>query len=95
MTHVVCEPCVGCRYTDCVEECPVSCFHRLDDRLVIDPDVCIDCAACVPACPVEAIYQDFDVPDGWQDYVERNAKQCKDAPVITTREEPLPGGGAS
>lgn len=91
MTHVVCEPCVGCRFTDCVEVCPVECFHVLPDRLVIDPETCIDCAACVPVCPVEAIFADVDVPAEWQHYIELNAKQAKEYPVITEKLEPLPG----
>jgi ferredoxin len=74
-----------------VEVCPVECFHVLADRLVIDPDTCIDCAACVPVCPVEAIYADTDVPAQWESYVALNASQAPDAPVITTKLDPLPG----
>ena len=91
MTHVVTEPCVGCRFTDCVEVCPVECFHVLPDRLVIDPDVCIDCAACVPVCPVEAIYADMDVPAGQEEFIERNEVEAKKYPVISERLDPLPG----
>ena len=94
MTHVVCEPCVGCRYTDCVEVCPVECFHRLDDRLVIDPEVCIDCAACVPVCPVSAIFGDTDIPAGWEHYLDLNARAAPGAPVLTERLPPLTGGNA-
>lgn len=91
MTHVVTEPCVGCRFTDCVEVCPVECFHVLPDRLVIDPDVCIDCAACVPVCPVEAIYADMDVPAGQEEWTERNETDAGQYPVITEKLDPLPG----
>ena len=63
MTHVVTSACVKCKYQDCVAVCPVECFREADDYLVIDPDECIDCAACVPECPVEAIYADTDLPD--------------------------------
>lgn len=91
MTHVVTEPCVGCRFTDCVEVCPVECFHVMPDRLVIDPDTCIDCAACVPVCPVEAIYADMDVPAGQEDWVELNENESKNYPVITEKLDPLPG----
>ena len=55
MAHVVCEPCRGCKYTDCVAVCPVDCFHEGEDMLYIDPEVCIDCQICVPECPVQAI----------------------------------------
>ncbi len=94
MTHVVCEPCVGCRFTDCVEVCPVECFHVLADRVVINPDTCIDCTACVPVCPVEAIYADVDLPAQWADFAETNAAGAKQNPVITARVPPLPGAEA-
>lgn len=89
MTHVVTEACVGCRYTDCVEVCPVECFHVLPDRLVIDPDVCIDCTACVPTCPVDAIYADVDVPAGQEDSIEFNQTASQQYPVITETLTPL------
>ena len=60
MTHIVVEACVKCKYTDCVEVCPVDCFHEDEEMLVIDPDECIDCAACVSEGPVEAIYAEED-----------------------------------
>ena len=56
MTYVVAEPCVNCRYTDCALVCPVEAFHLDDDMLVIHPETCIDCDACVPECPVEAVF---------------------------------------
>ena len=62
MAYVVTEPCVGCKYTDCVVVCPMECFYGDERQLYIDPDDCIDCGACVPECPVEAIFLDADVP---------------------------------
>lgn len=91
MTHVVTAACIGCRFTDCAEVCPVECFHELPDRLVIDPEVCIDCAACVPVCPVEAIHADVDLPADQQHFLALNAEQARGAPVITERRPPLPG----
>ena len=55
MTHVVTESCIRCKYTDCVDVCPVDCFREGPNMLVIDPDECIDCAVCIPECPVNAI----------------------------------------
>ena len=62
MTYVVAEPCVNCRYTDCALVCPVEAFHLDDDMLVIHPETCIDCDACVPECPVEAVFAEANVP---------------------------------
>jgi ferredoxin len=78
MTHVVTESCIKCKYTDCVDVCPVDCFHEGPNMLVIDPDECIDCAVCIPECPVNAIYAEEDVPEltkGW--------------PVITDKKDAL------
>ncbi len=77
MAHVVTSKCQGCRFTDCVEVCPVACFYELEDRLVIDPEDCIDCTACVSECPVEAIYAEADVPGQYQADIEFNAAQSK------------------
>lgn len=90
MTHVVTEACINCRHTDCVETCPVDAFRAGPNFLVIDPEVCIDCGACVPACPVEAIYVDSDVPAGMEAYAELNAELSKIWPDITTKEKPMP-----
>ena len=68
MTHVVCEPCFGCKYTDCVVVCPVECFYEGEKILYIHPDECIDCEACVPECPVEAIFHEDNVPEEWKDF---------------------------
>jgi ferredoxin len=90
MSHVVCAPCQDCKYTDCVEVCPVDCFHEGERMLVIDPEVCIDCAVCIPECPVEAIFADRDVPERWLGYIELNAAEASKLPVITVKQPPLP-----
>ena len=78
MTYVVCEPCVDCKYTDCAAVCPVDCFYQNDSMLYIDPEQCIDCAACVPACPVNAIFEGGDVPGEWASFVQLNADKSKE-----------------
>ena len=90
MTYVVTEPCFNCKYTDCVTVCPVDCFHEGESMLYIDPDECIDCNACVPECPVEAIYAEDNVPEAWQDYVALNAELSKAYPVIKTKQDVMP-----
>ena len=90
MAHVICEPCVNCKYTDCVEVCPVECFHEAEKILYIDPAECIDCALCIPECPVEAIFADVDVPDKWKSYIQLNAEQATLFPVISQQQDPLP-----
>jgi ferredoxin len=89
MAFVVTEPCVGCRYTDCVETCPVDAFRAGPDRLVIDPVECIDCGACVPACPVDAIFLDQDVPAKWSAAIAENAALAMAWPPITRAAAPL------
>ena len=69
MTFVVTENCRRCRFTDCVAVCPVDCFHADDEMLYIDPDECIDCGACVPECPVEAIYDESQIPDAQRPFM--------------------------
>ncbi|HLR87429.1 MAG TPA: ferredoxin FdxA [Wenzhouxiangella sp.] len=83
MTFVVTENCIKCKYTDCVEVCPVDCFHEGPNFLVIDPDECIDCTLCEPECPVEAIYPDDDVPDDQIHFIDLNAELSQLWPVIT------------
>lgn len=90
MTHVVTEACVRCRYTDCVEVCPVDCFHAGPDFLVINPDVCIDCAVCIPECPVNAIRAENDLDPGQEDWIQINANLAEAWPVITQKTAPLP-----
>lgn len=89
MTHVVCEPCFACKYTDCVVVCPVECFYEGEQILYIHPDECIDCEACVPECPVEAIYHEDNVPEEWAAFIELNAEMAPQCPVITEKKEPL------
>jgi ferredoxin len=91
MTHVVCEPCFGCKYTDCVVVCPVECFYEGEKILYIHPDECIDCEACVPECPVEAIFHEDNVPEEWKDFTALNAEMAPQCPVITEKKEPLVG----
>ena len=90
MTYVVCEPCVNCRYTDCVVVCPVEAFHLDDNAVWINPETCIDCDACVPECPVEAIFAEDKVPEQWADYTAVNAeKSLSGLPIISEKLEPL------
>ena len=72
MTYVIAEPCIDVMDKSCVEVCPVDCIHESGRMLVIDPDECIDCGACEPECPVEAIFPDTDVPPEWTTYIEKN-----------------------
>ncbi len=95
MTHVVAEPCINCKYTDCVAVCPVDCFHEGVNTLVIDPETCIDCGLCPPECPTEAIFAEEDLPEKWQEYTELNAKYTCDWPVIEAQKEALPGADDS
>lgn len=89
MPHIVSENCQGCRFTDCVETCPVACFHGDGERLYIDPEVCIDCAACIPACPVHAIYDVFDdMPAEHEPWIAVNAERAPNLPVIDSKQEP-------
>jgi ferredoxin len=90
MTYVVAEACVKCKYTDCVDVCPVDCFHEGPNFLVIDPEECIDCTLCVAECPVEAIYAEDDVPDDQRAYIALNAELATQWKVIIERKDPLP-----
>ena len=90
MTHVVTEACVRCRYTDCVTVCPVDCFHAGPNMLVIDPDECIDCAVCIPECPVDAIRAENDLAPDQQHWLQINAELVQKWPVITQKALPLP-----
>jgi ferredoxin len=90
MTYVVAEPCVNCRYTDCALVCPVEAFHLDDDMLVINPETCIDCDACVPECPVEAVFAEAGVPAEWAAFTQINAERALSGlPTITARMDPL------
>lgn len=89
MAMVVTEPCFGCKYTDCVVVCPAECFHEGESIVFIDPVECIDCGACVPECPVEAIYYEGDVPEKWHDYIELNREMAPKCPQIIEKKMPL------
>ncbi len=90
MTHVVTDSCIKCKHTDCVDVCPVDCFKEGPNFLVIDPDECIDCAVCIPECPVNAIYAEEDLPAGQEAFTALNAELAKVWPVITDRKDALP-----
>lgn len=90
MTHVVTESCIRCKYTDCVEVCPVDCFKEGPNFLVIDPDECIDCAVCVSECPVEAIYAEEDLPAEMAPFIELNAELAPGWPTISKHKPPHP-----
>ena len=90
MTHVVTESCIKCKYTDCVDVCPVDCFHEGPNFLVIDPDECIDCAVCIPECPVNAIYAEEDVPADQVQFIKINVDLAKNWPTITRMKAHLP-----
>ncbi|MDA0730305.1 MAG: ferredoxin family protein [Proteobacteria bacterium] len=90
MTYVVTESCIQCKYTDCVDVCPVDCFVEGPNFLAIDPEECIDCTLCVAECPVEAIFAEDDVPEDQQEFIEINAKLAKVWPIISSRKDPLP-----
>ena len=91
MTFVVAEPCIKCKFTDCVDVCPVDCFHEGKNFLAIDPDECIDCGACEPECPTSAIYAEDDLPEKWSEFVQINARLAKNWPAINAKRAPLPG----
>ncbi len=90
MTYVVLDNCIKCKYTDCVEVCPVDCFHEGPNFLVIDPEECIDCTLCEPECPAEAIVAEDDIPAGQEQFLELNAELAKIWPVITEKKDGLP-----
>ena len=94
MTHVVTENCEQCRYTECVSVCPVSCFHGDDRRLYIDPKLCIDCGACVPLCPVKAIYDSIDLAPAQEHFVALNQERAAGLPVVRDKGLPLPTADA-
>ena len=90
MTFVVTEACIRCKYTDCVDVCPVDAFREGPNFLAIDPDDCIDCAVCVPEYPVNAIYAEEDVPSGQQSFIALNAELARAWKPITRTKAALP-----
>ena len=89
MTYIVTDACIKCKFMDCVEVCPVDCFHEGPNFLVIDPDECIDCTLCEPECPAEAIFSEEEVPKGQEAFLKINADLAKSWPVITEK-KPAP-----
>ncbi len=92
MAYIVTEPCINCKYTNCAAVCPVDAFREGPNFLTIDPLECIDCDACVPECPVEAIYPDDEVPEKWEHYIELNDRLAEkwDEYVINETKDELP-----
>jgi ferredoxin len=90
MTYVVTDNCIHCKFSDCVDVCPVDCFHEGPNFLVIDPEECIDCTLCVAECPANAIMPADDVPEAMQHFIELNAELSKVWPVILEKKDPLP-----
>jgi len=94
MTFVVTEACIACKYTDCVDVCPTDAFREGPNFLVIEPDDCIDCAVCVPECPVDAIYADEDVPKAQLDFIALNAELARGWKTISRKKPALPDADA-
>ena len=90
MAYVVTESCIKCKYTDCVEVCPVDCFYEGPEFLVIHPDECIDCGLCEPECPIEAIYADDELPENQIQFIEINARLADVYENITEAKDALP-----
>lgn len=92
MTHLVTENCIKCKHTDCVDVCPVDCFYEGPNFLVINPDECIDCAVCIPECPVNAIVQQDDIKDPIENqyWFDINKRLSNKWPVLTRKKPPLP-----
>ena len=94
MTFVVTEKCIKCKLTDCVEVCPVDCFHEGENMLVIDPEECIDCTLCEPECPIDAIYSEDELPVDQIAMIAVNAEYAQEWPVITEMKAPPAGWNA-
>ena len=91
MAFIVTDNCIKCKYTDCVAVCPVDdCFREGENFLVIDPEECIDCGACVPECPTEAIFSEDNLPEKWVHYREINERYAQEWPTIAEQKDPLP-----
>ena len=94
MPFVVTDACISCKYTDCIDVCPVDAFREGPNFLVIDPNECIDCAVCVPECPVAAIYAEEDVPSDQRDFTLLNAELARQWKPITRTKPALPDADA-
>ncbi|MDF1644422.1 MAG: ferredoxin family protein [Pseudomonadales bacterium] len=88
MTFIVTDNCIKCKYTDCVEVCPVDCFYEGPNFLVIHPDECIDCGLCIPECPAEAIFADDEVPEDQMHFFKINEELAETWPNITEMKAP-------
>ncbi|HEY2401863.1 MAG TPA: 4Fe-4S dicluster domain-containing protein [Steroidobacteraceae bacterium] len=91
MPHIVTDRCQRCRFTECVTVCPVACFHGDEQMLYIDNATCIDCGNCVPACPVHAIFDQFELPQDQYSWIEINAQRAAVLPVVADKQTPLAG----
>lgn len=91
MTIVVTDNCKGCRFTECVSVCPVACFHGDEEMIYIDNEVCIDCSACIPVCPVQAIFSADELPEDKKHWIAINAERAAVLPSIEGKQDPLPG----
>src|SRR3954469_25387308 len=94
MAVYVTDNCEACRYTECVKVCPVSCFHGDGEMVYVDNNVCIDCFACIPACPVQAIMSEEDLPEEKQHWIALNNERAATLPVIKKASDPLPTAAA-
>ena len=91
MTYIIAEPCIDIKDKSCVDVCPVDCIHEFERMLVIDPDECIDCGACEPECPVEAIFHEDNLPDDWKEFTALNAEEAPKCSVINEKKDALEG----
>lgn len=91
VTHVVAEPCINCKYTECVAVCPVDCFYEGVNTLIIHPEECIDCGACVPVCPTTAIFSEDDLPEKWAEYLPLAEKYMDEWPNISEQKDGMEG----
>lgn len=89
MPYVITEACIGTKDKACVDVCPVDCIYEGEQQLFIHPDECIDCGACVPECPTEAIFSEDDLPEKWAEYKDLNAKLASGWPSITSKKDPM------
>jgi ferredoxin len=90
MAFVITDNCIKCKYTDCVDVCPVDCFHAGPNFMVIDPTECIDCTLCEPECPAHAIFAEDELPPGQEIFIQLNAELAKEWPTCTSVSAPLP-----